>query len=158
MSYHYCYNNKILYRNYEGCDTHKCNIPEYPNGLDKHKTLAEVIKIAMQINCCVVTKNGKGKWYIKAKKICNNYEKLQDKLNIKYINKIKSDKRNHCYLLKYDNNQDDSDSQDDIDSNNQDDIDSNNQDDSQNSSDNQDDSQNSSDNIIYYIPYNINGC
>lgn len=105
MSNYYCEKNRIEYRYYKGCDTHKSNIPEFPKGLDKNKSLDEVIKIAKKLNCHIITKNGNGKWYIKAKNSCNEYNKLHNMLDIKYINKKENDKRNHCYLLKYDEDQ-----------------------------------------------------
>jgi len=105
MSNYYCEKNNIEYRYYKGCDTHKSNIPEFPNGLDKNKSLDEVIRIAKSLNCHLVTKNGRGKWYIKANRRRNTYDKLNVLLDTKCITRVDKDKRNHCYLLKYDDNQ-----------------------------------------------------
>jgi hypothetical protein len=92
-----------VYTYYPGCDGWTNNIPEYHNGLDKDVSFDEVLKIARQHNCQIITKNGTGKWYIKAKQENNVYHTVKTKLDNLLIERKEKDIRNHCYLLHYDN-------------------------------------------------------
>lgn len=98
----YNLNNDCEYTYYAGVDTHKHKIPEYPTGVDKSKSFEDVLKLAISLKYFIITKNGlNGKWYLKASKKNNNYNKLSKKLNRKFIEQNKNDTRNQCYLLKY---------------------------------------------------------
>jgi hypothetical protein len=95
--------NDIPFIYYPGCDGWKNNIPEFHNGLDKNLGFIEVLKKAKELNCILVTKNGNGKWYIKAKKAHNKYHIVKEKLDKLLIKEKRADKNNHCYLLLDDN-------------------------------------------------------
>jgi hypothetical protein len=72
------------------------NIVE-PLGFDKTTTFDRMIAVAIENNCSVIIKNGKGKWYLKAQN--TDYELVKERLE---ANKGKSPGGRMCWLIKYD--------------------------------------------------------
>ena len=72
MKKSHCEKNKIEYLYCTGCDGWK----HITKGYDKDYKLEHIIKLAIKNDCRVITKNGNGKWYIKAKKDNNSYESV----------------------------------------------------------------------------------
>jgi hypothetical protein len=63
-------------------------------GFAAETTLGQIIDIAIQNNCNIITKNGGGKWYLKN-------ENYSDALSVLNDNEKARRARFICYLIKY---------------------------------------------------------
>ena len=80
---------------YNNCDVYiRGNNIEW-NGYDKNTTFEEMLEKAKEHRCCIITKNGRGKWYLKGlgKDYTSSREKLEKNLG-KYP-------RIKCWLIEF---------------------------------------------------------
>ena len=64
-------------------------------GFDKTKTFEEMIELAKQHKCIIISKNGGGKWYLKGQG--KNYTTTKEKM----IEKTGKFPRIKCWLIEY---------------------------------------------------------
>jgi hypothetical protein len=80
---------------YDDCDVYMNNNDIEIHGYHKNTTFGEMIDKALENKCCVIIKNGKGKWYLKG--LDKDYVITKEKLE-KNVGKYP---RSKCWLIEF---------------------------------------------------------
>ena len=84
---------------YENCDVYimQNNIEQF--GFDKNKTFGEMLDLAVLNKCNIITKNGRGKWYLKGQNKDFNDSLMKAEENAGKFQRIK------CWLIQVEQNE-----------------------------------------------------
>jgi len=80
---------------YDDCDVYMNNNDIEIHGYDKNTTFGEMIDKAIENKCIIITKNGKGKWYLKG--LDKDYVITKEKLE----KNVGKKPRSKCWLIEF---------------------------------------------------------